>query len=190
MTLLILIALIVFITLQFPFIYSSLLTSLFYSYIIYQIFFRPELFFSFQVNSNGSNRKYALSLLSEDELSSIRQVLETYLKTEKVFLNAQISLPDVAKELNISAHHISQAVNRQKNSNFNELINRYRIEHACKIILNPEFRHYTMEAIGNMAGFKTRQTFISAFKKVHNYPPSEYLKIHRHKQLLTSMSQP
>ena len=61
--------------------------------------------------------------------------------------------------------------------NFNEYINHQRITYLLgQLTENPEWRLFTLEALGQKVGFNNRYTFLNAFKKVTGETPSVYLK--------------
>ena len=60
--------------------------------------------------------------------------------------------------------------------NFNDLINVRRIHHSITLIERGETEFKTLEAISFESGFKNRNTFTAAFKKVTGMSPSAYLK--------------
>jgi AraC-like DNA-binding protein len=66
-------------------------------------------------------------------------------------------------------------INRQYGKNFNALINHFRVEYLKRIPdHDPSWTLYTMEALGNMSGFNSRNTLIKAFKKCTGESPSSY----------------
>ncbi len=58
-------------------------------------------------------------------------------------------------------------------SSFLELINKYRIEEAKSLILDPKLNE-TIEGIGYSVGFNSKSTFHSAFKRITGQTPSEF----------------
>lgn len=123
-----------------------------------------------------SVEKYASSKLSETERDEIFKKINKYLDEVKVFLNEDITLPVLAKQLNVPTNILSQTINSKTNQNFNDFINGFRINEAKFRLLNSEYQNLTIEAIGKSVGFNSRTTFINAFKKITNYTPSEYKK--------------
>ena len=83
------------------------------------------------------------------------------------------SMRDVAKELNIRPHLISQLLNDNLNKNFSSFINEYRINEAKRIMVSEG--NLKIEVIAEMCGFNSNSTFYSAFKKFTNTTPSKYL---------------
>ena len=58
------------------------------------------------------------------------------------------------------------------------MVGRYRIKEACRRINDTKnFGHLTLETISEGVGFKSRSTFINAFKRQVGLTPSEYIKM-------------
>jgi len=70
-----------------------------------------------------------------------------------------LSLPQLAAELNISGHHLSQVINEQLNLNFFYFVNGYRVEAFKEKIKNPEFRNYSLLGIAFECGFNSKSAF-------------------------------
>jgi AraC-like DNA-binding protein len=85
-------------------------------------------------------------------------------------------LSDLSAEIDVPVYQLSAFINQEYGKNFNELVNEYRVGYVKKLLdANSEYRQYTLEAIGRMAGFNSRTTFIAAVKKVSGMTPVEYL---------------
>jgi AraC-like DNA-binding protein len=61
-------------------------------------------------------------------------------------------------------------------TNFNSLINEYRIKEFKKKINNQDFKLYTLTAIAYECGFNSKSTFNRVFKLECGQTPSEYVK--------------
>ena len=58
---------------------------------------------------------------------------------------------------------------------FSNLLSSYRVKVACQRMNDPEqYGHVTIEAIATSTGFKSRTTFVNAFKRETGQTPSEY----------------
>jgi AraC-like DNA-binding protein len=80
---------------------------------------------------------------------------------------------DLSRELSIPSHQLSAFINQEYSKNFNELINNYRVVYLEELVAaNPEYLNYTLEALGQLAGFKSRASFYSAVKKKSGQTPS------------------
>jgi len=96
---------------------------------------------------------------------------------EKLFLNPNLSLELMAQKLAISSGYLSQLISKNSDQSFNDYINKLRIDVAKEMLKNSEFDNYTISAIGLEAGFNTKSTFYTAFKKFTNTTPSSFKKV-------------
>ncbi len=113
-------------------------------------------------NSNGS--------------SSAFSKLNTLIISNKTYLDPSLSLKKLSKIINLSEGYISQIINKNSNLNFNDYINTLRVNEAKKMLTNSEYENYTITAIGLEAGFNSKSSFYSAFKKFTYKTPSDYKK--------------
>lgn len=101
----------------------------------------------------------------------------TALMTEKEFFkNADLTLPVLAQELNMTRRNLSSLINQQTGTNFNYFINEYRVAEAKKILLDDQFNHLNMLGIAYEVGFNSKATFFSVFKKMEGIPPGTFKK--------------
>jgi AraC-like DNA-binding protein len=96
------------------------------------------------------------------------------MKIRKPYLNAELTLEGLAKEIDLSAGYLSQIINRREGISFYDFINKYRVTEAKRILSDPKFDHYSILAIGLESGFNSKSTFNTAFKKYSGTTPSAY----------------
>jgi AraC-like DNA-binding protein len=158
--------------------YVWLLVSLMMYLIGYMGLKQPEIFSGKIIEdlseSTEDKKKYTKSALSEDIAENYLNKLQKYIQTDKPHLNSAITLPELAQNLSMSIHHLSQIINQRLNQNFYEFINHYRVEEAKKMILDPAYKHLTIAAIGYESGFNSNSSFNSVFKKATGKTPSQY----------------
>lgn len=120
------------------------------------------------------NEKYQSSGMVDhpDTLNEIT----SFINQSGFALQQNITLQSLSDELGIPATYISQAINSGLGVNFNEYINRFRIEKAIEYLEDPQYSHLNIEGIGKNVGFKSKSSFYAAFKKVTGSTPSAYLK--------------
>lgn len=112
---------------------------------------------------------------SENSLfEEIGKKLYKKIHSDQVFLNPQINLKSLAKEIGTNEKYLSQFINKNHNKNFSLFINEFRVEYAKQILLNEEYSNYTLEAIGSLSGFNSKTSFNSTFKKYTGDTPSEF----------------
>jgi AraC-like DNA-binding protein len=76
--------------------------------------------------------------------------------------------------------YVSQVINEYYEQNFNNFLNSYRIKEACKRMSDLEnYGNYTIEAISESVGFKSRSTFVASFKRITGLTPSQYQRMAR-----------
>ncbi|WP_363317970.1 helix-turn-helix domain-containing protein [uncultured Algibacter sp.] len=102
--------------------------------------------------------------------------MENHIKSNKNYLNPNLSLKILSKELNLSEGYISQLINKNSNLNFNDYINSLRITDAKNMLVDSEYNNYTILAIGLESGFNSKSSFYTAFKKFTGKTPVEYKK--------------
>jgi len=111
----------------------------------------------------------------ESIISQQQRLIET-MEKDKPYLNPQLTLDTLAREIDIHRNTLSMLINRYCGSNYNDFINRYRIEEAKRIIDTSIKKRafYKMWRIGAEAGFRSKSTFYRVFKRVVGCPPIKY----------------
>jgi AraC-like DNA-binding protein len=114
---------------------------------------------------------------SKEAERSYRALLESHFTNQQPFLKVGYKIGDLAKELDIPTYILSAFINQAYGKNFNEWVNEYRVNYLRVLLQkNPDVRKYTFEALGNLAGFNSRTTFIAAVKKTTHKTPSEFFE--------------
>ena len=111
---------------------------------------------------------------NSDKFILIKDNLDKYTKEEKPYLDSSITIYDLAKMISTNYKYLSKTINKEYGQNFVSYINHFRIIEAKELLQKPENNNYTIEAIGEMSGFKSKSAFNLAFKKNTGYTPSEY----------------
>ncbi len=102
--------------------------------------------------------------------------LEKHLQQQQTFKKRGLTVNELAMELGIPLHHLSFVLNNRFKQRFTDFINGYRVNYICKRIENDDWRSFTLEGLAKEAGFSSRSTFFSAFKKVTGLSPSQYIQ--------------
>jgi AraC-like DNA-binding protein/uncharacterized membrane protein YhaH (DUF805 family) len=126
----------------------------------------------FKQTSLNEQQKYKSSTLSSDQIQATVQKLRDLMRTEKPFLKSSFSLPDLAQQLNVSVHTLSQVINDGLGKSFFEMTAEYRIEEA-KILLK-EQSNIKVEEIAEQVGYNSKSSFNTAFKRITGKTPSEF----------------
>jgi AraC-like DNA-binding protein len=132
---------------------------------------RPEQTLTHKINSS---KKYKRSALGSEQSDRIAAKINTVMETDKLYLDANLSLQKLASYLAISPNYISQTLNETLSINFFDFVNQWRINAAKpKIIANQD----TVLNIALDVGFNARSSFYKAFKQETGKTPSEFRKM-------------
>lgn len=126
----------------------------------------------FKQASLNEPTKYKSSTLSIENQNEVIKKLETHLQKEKPFLQSGFSLPDLAQQLNISVHSLSQVINDGLGKSFFELMAEYRIAEAQKLL--KEQHNIKIEEIAEQVGYNSKSSFNTAFKKITGKTPGDF----------------
>lgn len=110
--------------------------------------------------------------LSDEEVKPWLDKLEQLMEDQQVFRNPNLKLQDLAQELRLSPHQLSQFLNDNLGKNFTQFINEYRIDEACKLLETDTL--LSIEGIGDEVGFNSKSTFFTTFKKIKGVTPAKY----------------
>lgn len=109
-----------------------------------------------------------------DYLLHIGHKADTCMKEYQPYLDHDFSMARLSVITGIPVHHLAYYFREIRKQGFSEYRNEWRIEHAKSLIANGEAYGITLEAIGDMSGFSSRNTFLAAFKKKEGVPPKTF----------------
>lgn len=96
------------------------------------------------------------------------------LEREKLYLQPDFSMEDLARAMDIPKHHLYYCFNHILQKRFTQLRAELRIQHSCDLIRSGETEQKTLEAIGIESGFSSRSSFIIAFKECTGMTPGQF----------------
>ena len=141
------------------------------------VFYLLVLLWLFKKNKNtlffDEKEKYENRKIDAEKVKSIIEKL-TVIKDKKLFKNPNLKLLDIAKQLNISSHQLSQLLNDNLDKSFSLFINELRVEEAKQLLISNNV--HTIETIGYDCGFNSKSTFFTTFKKITGTTPAKYKK--------------
>ena len=164
---------------------SPLILSLALTFLLLSLsfFLNPETIFGLATKSDNFNISGSdLEDITNSEKRKTRPVdeklieqVEHRIMEKEIFKQAGLTMSELAAQLDIPNHKLSDFFNKHYQSNFNTHINNLRIAYIKKRLDSGDWKQYTLEAIALEAGFSSRNTFFIAFKKVMDKSPSAYL---------------
>jgi len=126
------------------------------------------------VNAKTTTEKYEKSGLNEEMASQISTDLNTLVKENTIYKNEELTLVELAKQLQVHPNHLSQVINEVEGKNFYNYINALRINEFIKLASLPENQKYTMISLAYDCGFSTKSTFNKHFKLQTGKTPTEF----------------
>jgi AraC-like DNA-binding protein len=117
--------------------------------------------------------KYEKSGLTRELALRDLERLKHIMRVEKPYLDSELSLPDLSMQLRIPRNRLSQILNEYIGASFNDFINSYRVEEAKRILLANDGSGNILR-IAFDAGFNSKTTFYTIFRKATGMTPSEY----------------
>ncbi|WP_025742290.1 tetratricopeptide repeat protein [Aquimarina pacifica] len=123
------------------------------------------------------------AILSDKKTNNIIHELEK-LEESLFYIDAECTLHSTAKRLHTNTTYLSKIINKYKNQTFTNYINDLRISYAIEQLNNGgKYKSYSVKGISEDLGYKSVNTFNTAFKKATNLSPSFYVKQIKKKEL-------
>lgn len=127
--------------------------------------------------NKDSDEKYEKSRMDEDVCEQYFLELEELMNEKKPYKNPELTLPELASELSVSRNVLSQVINsRDGEMNFYSYINSYRLRDAENMLSDTKMENRNILDIAYEAGFKSKTSFNTFFKKETGMTPSQYRK--------------
>ena len=117
---------------------------------------------------------YASSTLSKVDIPFKVRQLSKLMDDAKIYENENLSLSQLAKELELSGHQLSELINTQFNVSFSKYLREVRVERA-KVLLKSE-PDSSVLSISLETGFKSQSNFYAAFKEITGQSPGAFRK--------------
>jgi AraC-like DNA-binding protein len=137
-----------------------------------------------QLSENETGLVVDLDIPAADETETVRVNEEllagiiSLMETEKPFLNPELSLYQLARQLNQPAKLVSSTINRGTGQTFQAFVNAYRVKEVMQQIENGQHKQLTLLAIALDAGFNSKATFNRVFRAQTGKTPGEFVSIH------------
>lgn len=110
------------------------------------------------------------------DLHEWKQLVHDLMSRQQLYLETEVSLPLVAKQLKTTPQLLSKVINEGYGLNFNDYINQWRVEAVVEQFRQKAHYKYSLIAIAYDCGFNSKTTFNRAFKKVTGQTPGGYIQ--------------
>lgn len=99
-----------------------------------------------------------------------RQIIEK----ERLYINPYMNRKKLAFILRTNEKYLADAIRLCEGLTINDFINRFRIEHARRLL--EKNQEITTSSVAIESGINTRTTLFRLFRKYYNMSPSEFRK--------------
>ncbi len=137
---------------------------------------QPEIFTeTLAGKTDQDSERYEKSGLDKEASLLLLTELRTHMDENKPYLDGGLTLPSLARQLELSTNYLSQIINEQLDMNFHDFINKYRVEEAQRLIQSSQ-QEINILQIAFESGFNSKSAFYSSFRKFSEMTPTQYSK--------------
>lgn len=107
--------------------------------------------------------------------------LVTYMEKSKPYLNPELKMDDVARDLYSNRVYLSRAIKLGSEKNYCQFINSYRVAYAVDCLKRDP--HLRMNQVADKSGFRSGAAFNVAFRAEMDMSPGEWARAYREGRL-------
>jgi len=136
-------------------------------FIAYQTLLHPELL---KLPSLKADRAPVSPGVSEEAVEQLR----LFMSAQKPYLEQEIKLGSLAKEMNMPRHELSRVINHGFGKNFFDFINEYRVQEFIRLRKEQKNNHLNTLELAFQSGFNSKSAFNRAFRKKTGKSPRSF----------------
>lgn len=127
-------------------------------------------------DTEENKTRYSRSGLTKEHSEYILEKLLHLMRSERPYLDPEITIEKLAKRLAVKRHHLTEVINGGLEKNFFLFINEYRIASVKHALAQADGQNRTLLDTAYDAGFNSKSSFNLAFKRIMGTTPSQYRK--------------
>lgn len=140
----------------------------------------------FEIGFKGNQQTEVLEKIIEDEIiiyeneeiNEDEDILKTKIielfEKDKIYKSTNLRINIISDHLGTNRTYISRLINDEFGTNFNEFVNKYRVEEAKALLSSKKSNQYTMNYIAEKSGFGSAASFSRVFKDFEGKTPGKY----------------
>jgi AraC-like DNA-binding protein len=109
-----------------------------------------------------------------EDIKIYEKRLYSAMEQKKLFLEPELSLAQLASNINMTSHLLSQVLNECIMMNFYDFVNSYRVIEMKSKLANRSFDKYNIVVLAYESGFNSKASFQRIFKNHTGLTPTEY----------------
>lgn len=129
---------------------------------------------------------YAHTTLARVDCEAALARLQSLMAVDRLYTEAELSLPALAARLELSAHQLSELLNTRLGKSFARYLREQRVG-AAKAMLLAEPAASVL-SVGLSVGFTSQSNFYEAFREIEGTTPGQYRKLQKGARAGTSCS--
>lgn len=118
--------------------------------------------------------RYADKQLSTDDRDAFLARLTTCMERDQPYRNGELKLEELAAQVAMTPHELSQLINQHCGANFADFLNRYRVDALKTALHDPQQASASILDLALIAGFNSKSAMNRAFKKHAGMTPGEF----------------
>jgi AraC-like DNA-binding protein len=126
--------------------------------------------------ADATGEKYQRSGLSDEKAEACLKDLYRVMAEKRPYTDPELTLPGLAELLGVTAHNLSEVINTKVGQTFFDFVNKYRVENVAAGLRDPDKRNLKLLALAFDAGFNSKSSFNSIFKRFTGQTPSDFRK--------------
>jgi AraC-like DNA-binding protein len=108
------------------------------------------------------------------DLHVLQDRLTRAMEAERLFLDPDLDLSRLAERVRMSRNQVSYAINEGLGKSFYDFVNEHRVNEVLRLMRDPSRSRHKLLSLAFDAGFSSKPTFNTVFKKLKGLTPSEY----------------
>ena len=113
----------------------------------------------------------------EQRLREIFGAIEVWVQQERVHLNPNLTLGELAVGIQNNPRFTSLAIRQERGVGFSEFINDLRVQEAQSLLLDPQNHHLSFDQVAERCGFASTRTFYRHFTRFTGMTPGAFLRL-------------
>ena len=103
-----------------------------------------------------------------------RSVLSDIMDQDKVYLDAELTLSQLASQVGCSVDNLSQVISSDYGTSFQNYLDQYRIRYASELLLEESTDPNYVFQVALQSGFRSLESFNNLFRRQFGETPAEY----------------
>lgn len=124
--------------------------------------------------TEAAQAAYASSTLNNVDGNALELKLRQLMEVDKLYVQEALSLSNLAEQMEISTHQLSELINTRFEKSFSQLVREYRVNAAKDMLINEP--KASVLSIGLSTGFTSQSNFYTAFRDITGMAPGNFRK--------------